>query len=301
MGNHTTKVNKMDAKNAAIWENPDDASNYDQARPDYPVQVVEKSVDFLRKQYEGPLSMALDIGCGTGKSTEHLIPLFENVVGCDPSLAMLEEARKNYSTQAHVKFIQANAEDLSMLPSNSIQLILASRCIHYFDHKKFYEEVDRLLVPNGVLVYYTLQFEEIHHPTESKKLLTDMYDEYLENWVGDYWSQPKYLPDGFKYKARNRKEYYLEILQPPYPESKTIEIFTTNRMMTLSTLRNLLQSYSATLNHREAHGDKKTDDLINKCIGNIKNSLEKSEEKDENVKIKVSNEFFMVLSQKSIK
>ena len=66
-------------------------------------------------------------------------------------------------------------------------------------------------------------------------------------------------------------------------------------------LRNLLQSYSATLNHREAHGDKKTDDLINKCIGNIKNSLEKSEEKDENVKIKVSNEFFMVLSRKSIK
>ena len=28
----------MDAKMAAIWAKSDDASNYDQARPDYPVQ-----------------------------------------------------------------------------------------------------------------------------------------------------------------------------------------------------------------------------------------------------------------------
>ena len=188
------------AKMESVWKKSSDAGNYDQVRPDYPRQVVDVSINYLRQKYEGPLSLALDIGCGTGKSTEHLISPFENVVGCDPSLAMLEEAQKNFGLHGHVKFIQANAEDLAMFEPNSIQLILASRCIHYFDHKKFFEEADRVLVPNGVLVYYTLQFEELFDPKGliESKVLTSLYDEYLETWVGDHWLQPKYLPEGFK-------------------------------------------------------------------------------------------------------
>ena len=30
-------------------------------------------------------------------------------------------------------------------------------CIHYFDSKKFFEEVDRILAPNGILVFYTYE------------------------------------------------------------------------------------------------------------------------------------------------
>ena len=41
----------------------------------------------------------------------------------------------------------------------------------------------------------------------------------------------------FQYGARNRKEYYLQILQPPYPKDKSIETFTTNRTLTLASLR----------------------------------------------------------------
>ena len=284
----------------SVWKKSSDAGNYDQVRPDYPRQVVDVSMNYLRQKYEGPLSLALDIGCGTGKSTEHLISLFENVVGCDLSLAMLEEAQKNFGSHGHVKFIQANAEDLAMFEPNSIQLILASRCIHYFDHKKFFEEADRVLVPNGVLVYYTLQFEELFDPKEliESKVLTSLYDEYLETWVGDHWLQPKHLPEGFKYGARNRKEYYLQILQPPYPKDKSIETFATNRTLTLASLRNLIESYSATLNHRSEHGDKKTNDLITKCITNIGKALGKSNEMEANVHVNVSNEFFMVLSRK---
>ena len=88
----------MTTKMESVWKKSSEAGNYDQARPDYPRQVVDVSINYLRQKYEGPLSLALDIGCGTGKSTEHLISPFENVVGCDPSLAMLEEARKNYSS-----------------------------------------------------------------------------------------------------------------------------------------------------------------------------------------------------------
>ena len=55
----------------------------------------------------------------------------------------------------NVTFLQANAEDLSMFENGSVQMILASRCIHYFDSNKFFAEVQRILAPNGVLVFYT--------------------------------------------------------------------------------------------------------------------------------------------------
>ena len=102
----------------------------------------------------------------------------------------------------------------------------------------------------------------------------------------------------FQYGARNRKEYYLQILQPPYPKDKSIETFTTNRTLTLASLRNLIESYSATLNHRSEHGDKKTNDLITKCISNIGKALGKSNEMEASVHVDVSNEFFMVLCRK---
>ena len=48
--------------------------------------------------------------------------------------------------------------------------------------------------------FHRLQFEVLDSPSDSslKNQLTNAYDEYLENWVGDYWLQPKYLPKGFK-------------------------------------------------------------------------------------------------------
>ena len=47
---------------------------------------------------------------------------------------------------------------------------------------------------------FSVQFEVLSSPTNSKWTteLTDIYDKYLEDWVGDYWLQPKYLPEGFK-------------------------------------------------------------------------------------------------------
>ena len=159
-----------------IWKKPGEAENYSQSRPQHPSDVVNLSLKYLREKYQGPLQLALDIGCGTGKSTEHLLPHFEKVYGCDLSQAMLDQATKDYEHCKNVTFVQSTAEDLSQFPANAFQLIIAgryfliknymrylilnksifsARCIHYFDTVKFFAEVDRLLQPGGVLVYYT--------------------------------------------------------------------------------------------------------------------------------------------------
>ena len=79
-------------------------------------------------------------------------------------------------------------------------------------------------------------------------------------------------------------------------DSKADYPFTT--LLDFFIFRNLIESYSATLNYRSEHGDKKTDDLITKCISNIGKALGKSNEKEASVHVDVSNEFFMVLCRK---
>ena len=42
-----------------VWTNSEEASNYAEARPDYPPDVVEISMEYLRYKYKGPLTAAL--------------------------------------------------------------------------------------------------------------------------------------------------------------------------------------------------------------------------------------------------
>ena len=44
----------------------------------------------------------MDIGCGTGQSTEHLLSHFEKVYGCDPSQAMLDQAKEDYKNHGNI-------------------------------------------------------------------------------------------------------------------------------------------------------------------------------------------------------
>ena len=66
--------------------------------------------------------------------------------GFDLSDSMVEEARHCWSQYSeNVSFEVGRAEAIP-IPDNSTQLILVGRAIHYFDHKTFFEEADRILV-----------------------------------------------------------------------------------------------------------------------------------------------------------
>lgn len=143
-----------------LFESSDHAKYYAQFRPDYPDTVVKSIVDYC-KLSNNDFDTAIDIGCGTGQSTYSLKTYFKNVFGVDVSKKQIEQAKLKYHD---IKFTVGPAEDLSFLESGSVNLITTAQALHWMNHEAFYEEVDRVLRPGGVLAVYGYGI-----PVENKK------------------------------------------------------------------------------------------------------------------------------------
>jgi SAM-dependent methyltransferase len=128
-----------------------DARRYARARPNIHPTAVEKFRRFA--QIDGLLSLALDVGCGTGQSTVALTHVAERVIGIDPSADMLEHAARH----PNVEYRQSAAEHTPFRDSQ-FDLITAAQVFHWFDHDAFLAESYRLLRVPGWLLVYTSWF-----------------------------------------------------------------------------------------------------------------------------------------------
>lgn len=99
----------------------------------------------------GPQLRALELGCGTGISTEVFLAARPGWTwsGSDPSAPMLERARVK-AALAGVSWLQAQAEQLP-LPEQGFDVVLSSVAWHWFDGARALGEVRRVLRPGGQL------------------------------------------------------------------------------------------------------------------------------------------------------
>ncbi|XP_077998586.1 putative methyltransferase DDB_G0268948 isoform X3 [Glandiceps talaboti] len=119
------------------------AKAYQKFRPTYPEEIMERVVSFLKHKNTGPWSLAIDVGCGSGQSTRSLSDHFETVIGCDVSNNQLEEAIMKDNPN-NIKY-QLGSDGAIPAENNSVDLVTAGAAAHWFDLKKFYSEVDRLV------------------------------------------------------------------------------------------------------------------------------------------------------------
>ncbi|KAK7013614.1 hypothetical protein SK128_012325, partial [Halocaridina rubra] len=151
-----------------FFEGAAHAAAYAKFRPLPPRGLINRIVSFLKEGYSGNLKAAADVGCGSGQSTQILAPHFLEVTGLDISEAQISQALKSAS-EKNVTFKVNGAETLPF-SSSSLQLVTASQACHWFDLPKFYKEVDRVLVPGGILALYGYLFPRPVHPHLSEKL-----------------------------------------------------------------------------------------------------------------------------------
>lgn len=120
------------------------AELYQQARPNYPEEIV----DWLKQELKlTPKSKVIDLGAGTGKFIPYLKQVTPLVFAIEPIAEMLDQLIQKYPD---VHTIQTDSKNLT-LPSNSINAIICAQSFHWFANEESLDEVYHVLKPQGSL------------------------------------------------------------------------------------------------------------------------------------------------------
>jgi len=279
----------------SIWSTTSEVVKYSAIRPEHPPAIVDSVLSFLKVKYGGPLSLAVDVGCGSGMSTHNLFGKFDSILGVDLSTAMIEQAKHKFGqTHPAAVFKVSKAETLPV-QATSAQMVLVGRAIHYFDQKSFFREVERILVPNGVVAYYSVHFPTVFVPEDKEKsqLVNNIFWEYLDSRLKPYW--PVNAFDGVTIGSRNRRDYYVDGIKAPFDETEVDESVSYDRVVTVAELARELDTYGGAVNHREIEGDKAADDMMREFIERAKKVL--GTESDL-FKVNTRNSFYIVMKRK---
>lgn len=152
---------------------------YAQFRPEYPAELAE----FLAS-LAPTIELAVDVGCGSGQLTVQLAPHFEAVIGIDPSVDQIVNARAH----DRVRYVQAPAEVLPVR-DRSAGLITAAQAAHWFDRSAFYSEVRRVAVDDAVLALVSYGVMQLDAE------LVDRFDRFYRDEIGPYWTKERQLVD----------------------------------------------------------------------------------------------------------
>src|SRR5512134_3136999 len=150
--------------------------NYIRYRPSYPREVIE----LLHAECDlTSNSVVADIGSGTGKLTEVLLPHAKCVFAIEPNLEMREAGERLLQTHSNFVSLAATAE-ATTLAGHSVDLIVAGQAFHWFDRERARTEFGRILKPGGriALIWNALQTSSTPFLATYEALLREYAPEY---------------------------------------------------------------------------------------------------------------------------
>jgi SAM-dependent methyltransferase len=120
------------------------AERYERGRPTYP----DDAVAFLIRTLEiGERTDVVELGAGTGKFTELIVPTGARIVAVEPVSAMRQALARNCPT---VTVLDAMAEEIPLAEA-SADAVVAAQAFHWFDADRALHEIHRVLRPDGAL------------------------------------------------------------------------------------------------------------------------------------------------------
>lgn len=147
----------------------------------YSKYLGQGALGMLEKLPIQPGQNILDLACGTGFLTHRLaekVGKNGKVVAVDLSSGMLQRNQENAASQgiSNINFVQSDALSfISGLSDNSIDGIVCGWGICYMDHRKFCQEIERVVKPGG---YIGL----IENRACSLKAISDLFTKVLINY-----------------------------------------------------------------------------------------------------------------------
>jgi SAM-dependent methyltransferase len=120
----------------------DRAEDYAKYRPSYSDQIVTSALADL-----GPYNKlrVVDIGAGTGISSNLLAQKGASVIAVEPNDEMLHQGKSRYKD---IEFVKAKAESTG-LPSSFFNLVTCFQSFHWFNSTSALHEFHRIVRPGG--------------------------------------------------------------------------------------------------------------------------------------------------------
>lgn len=202
------------------------ASAYRAARPTYPQGLF----NWLAQQAPAQ-SLAWDAGCGNGQAAIALAPHFARVFATDPSAPQIANA----AAAANITYRVEPAEQCSLADA-SVDLVTVAQALHWFDHARFYREVQRVLKPRGVFAAWTYADCRVDAQVDAVK------DHLYVDLTGPYWPPERVHVDA---GYRDLPFPFAEIAAPA---------FALCMHWNLDQFRAYLRSWSATQRYLAATG-----------------------------------------------
>ncbi|NVK21233.1 MAG: class I SAM-dependent methyltransferase [Kangiellaceae bacterium] len=176
------------------------SSGYRQFRPDYPNELFQ----YLAMLSDGH-DKAWDVATGTGQAAKGLAVHFEKVFASDISEGQLKQAEQ----KNNIQYFVGSAEQ-TKIPDASIDIISVAQALHWFDTEPFFQQVDRVLKPGGLLAVWSYQLFSIN--SEIDAITHRLYSHTLKG----YWSprrkliETNYQTIDFPYNMLSVPNFYIE-------------------------------------------------------------------------------------------
>lgn len=203
------------------------APAYASCRPGYPPELFTYLGGLL-----GRHELAWDCAAGTGQATLPLTRFFRRVWATDVSAAMLDNAPRHPG----IEYRAAPAES-SGLDAATVDLVTVAQALHWLDLDPFYAEVERVLMPGGVLAVWTYGNQHLQH-----EALDEVLQHFYFKVVGDYWlAERRHVESGYR------------TLPFPFAELEA-PAFEMQEQWSLPQLLGYIGTWSASQRYREALG-----------------------------------------------
>jgi SAM-dependent methyltransferase len=175
--------------------------DYAANRPDYPEALFTWLASVAPRT-----GLAWDCGCGSGQAAVGLARHFSFVVATDPSLGQLRHAEPD----AGVAYACCKAE-ASPLPGGRFDLIVVAQALHWFEFERFYDEVRRVLSPDGLLAVWCYGEVSVDGATDA------VIRHFYQDVVGPYWPpERRHVENAY----RDLPFPFPEVPAPPLPLAK---------------------------------------------------------------------------------
>ena len=163
-----------------FFETKEIATQYSKHRLRYSDEIARCVLDHHSSTEDGyQLEFVVDVGCGSGQSTNIFQPYCKKIIGIDVSSEQIKLAQQQNSYD-NIQYIEGTAEKLPFM-DNTVDLVVSAVAVHWFDLTQLYEEVRRVLKPTGSLAILSYDFPTVSLISDSSNILTEKASELLKN------------------------------------------------------------------------------------------------------------------------